>query len=86
MKRKRIWQGSGDYAQEWEVEELEIKPLDPITATRELNKLQGNHAPERHEHSGPWGSWGRTFGMEARCVYGKNTAFARNLRMGNTHW
>lgn len=55
VKRKRIWIGTGDNAEPWEIEELEAKLHDPITAMRELNKLQGNHAPERHEHSGPRG-------------------------------
>lgn len=55
VKRRRIWIGSGEAAMPWELEEIEIKPHDPQAAMRELARLKGLHAPERHEHSGPRG-------------------------------
>lgn len=50
VKRRRVWVGSGENAEPWEVEEIELKMHDPIAAARELSKLRGDYpkgdAPE----------------------------------------
>lgn len=53
IKRKRIFKGSGEDAEEWEMEEVEASSR--MDAIKEINKMAGWYSPEEVKHSGSIG-------------------------------
>lgn len=47
VKRRRVWIGTGENAEPWEIQEMEFKMHNPIDAARELSKLRGDYPKEQ---------------------------------------